>query len=203
MNRAIGSTRLVLSALLLSTGFVATTGCDSDPANGKGTGGAGGSVVGVGGGGGTASGGAPGAGGAGGASTGAGGAGGASTGAGGAGGATLPLPFMAFSPCNSESAYTTTGNTINYGGTSLTYTPKCLKVAAGSQVTFAPASSSDSFSAHPLMHSTRGTQPSPITETKTGAMATFTFATPGFYPFYCEFHGSDDGTFMSGVIWVQ
>ena len=180
MNRAIGSTRLVLSALLLSTGFVATTGCDSDPANGKGTGGAGGSVVGVGGGGGTASGGAP-----------------------GAGGATLPLPFMAFSPCNSESAYTTTGNTINYGGTSLTYTPKCLKVAAGSQVTFAPASSSDSFSAHPLMHSTRGTQPSPITETKTGAMATFTFATPGFYPFYCEFHGSDDGTFMSGVIWVQ
>jgi plastocyanin len=201
MNRAIG-TGLVFSALVLSAGFFATTGCDSDPANGKGTGGVGGSVVGVGGGsGGTAVGGATGAGGAGGAATGAGGAGGA-TGAGGAGGAST-LPFMALSPCSTEGAYTTTGNTIAYGGTSLTYTPKCLKVAAGSQVTFAPASSSDTFAGHPLMHSTRGTLPSPITETKTGTMATFTFATPGFYPYYCEFHGSDEGTFMSGVIWVQ
>jgi len=182
MNRAIG-TALALSALLLSVGVSTTTGCDSSPATSTGSGGAGGGAAGG--------------------ATSEGGAGGTAAGAGGAGGAAT-LPFMAVNPCNSEDAYTTAGSTIAYGGSELKYTPKCLKVAAGSQVTFVPATTSDSFSGHPLMHSMRGTLPSPITETTTGAMKTFTFATPGFYAYYCEFHGSaDDGNFMAGVIWVQ
>jgi len=202
MNRAI-RTGLVFSALALSAGSLATTGCDSTPAKSTGTGGAAGSPAGAAGGGGGGS--NAGEAGAGGAATGAGGAGGAggaagATGAGGVGAAA----FVAVNPCNSEDAYTTAGTTIAYGGIDLTYTPKCLKVAAGSQVTFVPATSSDSFSGHPLMHSLRGTLPSPITETNSGAMKTFTFPTPGFYAYYCEFHGfNDDGNFMAGVIWVQ
>jgi len=197
MNRAV-ATGLVFSSLVLSAGFFTTAGCDS--AKSTGTGGAAGSAAGAGGTV-TGGGGSGGVAGAGGSSTGAGG--GDAGGAGGAGGATQ-IPFMAVNPCNSEDAYTTAGDTIAYGGPNLTFTPKCLKVAAGSQVTFVPATSSDSFSGHPLMHSLRGTLPSPITETTTGAMKTFTLATPGFYAYYCEFHGSaDDGNFMAGVIWVQ
>jgi plastocyanin len=33
----------------------------------------------------------------------------------------------------------------------------------------------------------------------------FTFSTPGFYAYYCLYHGSDDATDpgMAGVVWVQ
>lgn len=206
MNRALGL-GLVFSGLVLSAGVLAPTACDSSPA--KGTGGTAGAPAGATGGGGatatagtTGQGGATGAAGAGGATSG-GGAGGVS-GAGGGGGTAGGIPFMAVNPCNSADAYTTTGTTIAYGGPNLKYAPKCLKVAAGSQVTFAPATSDDSFSVHPLNQSTRGTLPSPITETLTGVMKTFTFATPGFYAYYCEFHGSaDDGNNMAGVVWVD
>ena len=198
MNRAVGL-GLVFSALFLSAGVLAPVACDSSPA--QGTGGTAGSAAGGGGvpgnAGTTGQAGTTGSAGAGGTTSGAGGGGGA----GGTGGG---IPFVAVNPCNSEDAYTTTGTTIMYGGLDLKYTPKCLKVAAGAQVTFTPATSGDSFSAHPLNHSTRGTQGGPITETITGATKTFTFATPGFYAYYCEFHGSaDDGNFMAGVIWVD
>jgi len=201
MNRAVGL-GLVFSGLFLGAGVLAPVACSSSSASG--TGGTAGSAAGTGGAGGvsanggtTGEAGTPGSAGAGGTASGAGGGG-------GAGGTAGGIPFVAVNPCNSEDAYTTTGTTIMYGGPNLKYTPKCLKVAAGSQVTFSPATSGDSFSVHPLNHSTRGTQPSPITETLTGASKTFTFATPGFYAYYCEFHGSaDDGNNMAGVIWVD
>jgi plastocyanin len=35
-------------------------------------------------------------------------------------------------------------------------------------------------------------------------MKTFTFPTPGYYAYFCMYHGFDDsGNFMAGVVWVQ
>jgi plastocyanin len=119
------------------------------------------------------------------------------------GGPTGPDPsFMAVAPCSMESSYTTTGTTITFpaAATDFNYSPKCLKVTAGSTVTF-----SGDFSAHPLDPSeTRGnTTSNPIMLTTTGTSAPFTFPAAGFYAYYCQFHGADNGQFMDGVIWVK
>jgi plastocyanin len=117
------------------------------------------------------------------------------------GGAPEPS-FMAVAPCDGADAYQT-GTTVGFGGDTqpvLSYTPSCLRVARGARVAFV-----GDFSAHPMWPSTdRGTRPgNPITFTGSGGAASFTFATPGFFPFYCQHHGpTDDGTNMSGVIWV-
>jgi plastocyanin len=162
--------------------IVAALGCGSSSSVKTGTGGAG----------------------AGGSSSGTGGAGG-SSGSGGAGGGSATA-FVDFKPCDAASQYTTTGATIQYGGIvagSFAYAPNCLKVAAGTSVTFEPANAGTNFAQHFLHASTRGSVPNPITETTSGTTATFAFPTAGFYPFYCEFHGADDGSAMSGVIWVE
>ena len=184
MTRA-GGTGLVLSILFLAAGALAPAGCDADSKN---TGAGGGAGSGLGGGAGGQAGAA---------------ATGGAAGDTGAGGAVPSLPFMPLLPCNTADVYTT-GNTIAYGGPNLIYAPQCLKIAAGEQVTFVPMTSADTFVLHPLNHSQRGTLPSPINQTLTGSMATFTFPTPGFYAYYCEVHGAaDDGHFMAGVIWVE
>jgi plastocyanin len=133
-----------------------------------------------------------------------GGAGGAAgqAGAAGQGGS----PFMAVEPCANQSDYVTTPTTINFGliNGAFIYSPKCLKVPAGSQVTF--ASTASDFLVHPLSPSAnRGTRPgNPITFKDTGNSATFTFNARGFWAYYCTIHGaSDDGAFMAGVIWVE
>ena len=170
-------------ALLLGTLTATTIGCSGSDSSGNGshnTPGTGGSS------GGTGSGG-----------TGAGTAG--SGGGGGSGGSGAG--FMAFLPCNAESSYMMTPTTIAFGGTvGFDYAPKCLKVPAGTSVTF-----SGDFASHPLTPSaTRGdTTNNPIVNMSNGTTASFTFPTPGFYAYLCNFHGSDDGTSMSGVIWVQ
>ena len=217
MNRTRAG--VLLSSLLLSAALVAPGGCDSNPKT-TGTGGAGGSLAGAGGGGGTAgtvgsagSSGSAGAGGgvaAGGGSTGEAGAGGSpGSGAAGGGGGTAPFGALdsagdVFQACTSAGQYATNVTTVAYGGSTFTYTPACLKVAPGTAVTFSPASASDSFTLHPITASTYGTHPSPIvTPTGSAASATFTFASPGFYAFYCGVHGSDVGAGMAGVIWVE
>src|SRR5579862_1521222 len=104
-------------------------------------------------------------------------------------------------PCTAAD-YVTTPTTITFPGNgTFAYTPKCLTVTVNSMVTFSGA-----FTNHPLTPSTRGTQPSPIMLTNTGTTQTFTFSAPGFYPYYCGFHGADDGLGglgMAGVIQVQ
>jgi len=119
------------------------------------------------------------------------------------GGTPGPDPsFMAVAPCSMESSYTTTGTTITFpaAATDFNYTPKCLKVTAGATVTF-----SGDFSSHPLNPSAlRGTTTgNPIVVTNTGTSAPFTFPTAGFYAYFCQFHGADNGQFMDGVIWVK
>jgi plastocyanin len=83
--------------------------------------------------------------------------------------------------------------------TCCSFSPPCLKVPAGTDVTFA-----GSFAEHPLEAGDVGppatTDPnSPIKPTSSGASVTFTMATPGTYPFYCMFH---DPT-MAGAILVE
>jgi plastocyanin len=133
-----------------------------------------------------------GTGGSGGGTAGASGSGGGGSGGGGA--------FTAFAPCNAATDYVA-GTTINFGGTvGFNYDPQCLKVAAGATVTF-----SGDFVTHPLVPSaTRGDPANnPIVNMSNGTTASFVFPMPGFYAYLCNFHGSDDGQFMAGVIWVQ
>jgi plastocyanin len=93
-----------------------------------------------------------------------------------------------------------TAVTIKFGGSvGLAYDTPCIKVKAGTPVTFA-----GDFSAHPLAG---GASPptvdttSPIKETRTGTSATFTLATAGTYKYFCEFHYSSNG--MAGTIVVE
>jgi plastocyanin len=129
---------------------------------------------------------------------------GGSTAAGGAGGGSSPA-FVDVAPCDQASAYTT-GSTIMFGGNlGLAYSPKCLQVSAGAQVTF-----EGDFGTHPLTPSAkRGTLTgNPIVDGPAdggaSASAMFTFPTAGFFAYFCAVHGpADDGTGMEGVIWVQ
>lgn len=120
---------------------------------------------------------------------------------GGAGGASA---FTAVAPCGTEAAYTqgTSAATVTFGAAAdISYTPKCLKVPTGAQVTF-----TGDFGAHPLSPSAqRGTLTgNPIAPTSAGTTATFTFPTAGYYAYFCTVHGSSDGSAgMVGVIWVQ
>jgi plastocyanin len=134
-------------------------------------------------------------------STGAGGSSG-TTGAGGTTGAAgSGGGFMSVAPCTMESAYST-GTIVDFSSTATyAYTPQCLKVAAGSTVTF-----TGDFGTHPLSPSAkRGTLTgNPITATSAGTTKTFTFPNPGFYAYYCTVHGASDGAAgMVGVIWVE
>ena len=82
---------------------------------------------------------------------------------------------------------------------SITYDPKCLKVAKGATVKFAGNQAS-----HPIRPSKRGDQTgSPIMMNDSGTDKSFTFSTPGFFAYYCNYHGStDSGDSMAGVVWV-
>jgi plastocyanin len=131
---------------------------------------------------------------------GTGGGGGTGGSAGGSGGSGGGAPFMAFAPCTDQTSFVSTP-TIAFGGSvGFDYAPRCLAVPAGTAVTF-----SGDFATHPLIPSAmRGnTTQNPIAATNSGTSATFTFPNPGFYAYLCMFHGSDDGSSMSGVIWVQ
>lgn len=91
---------------------------------------------------------------------------------------------------------------INFGGAlGSIYSPPCIKVAAGAQVSF-----NGDFTFHPLRGGTvvNGVTTldpnSPITSTDTGMAATFTMATVGDFGFYCNFHAIFG---MAGAIFVQ
>ena len=109
---------------------------------------------------------------------------------------------LAVAPCADTADYTVGATTIAFGGTTgYAYAPRCLAVPTGTTVTFA-----GDFSPHPLSPSAlRGTRPgNPITNVSAGSSASFVFPAPGFYAYFCAFHGTlDDGTGMAGVGWVQ
>jgi plastocyanin len=85
--------------------------------------------------------------------------------------------------------------TINFGGgLGNNYNPKCLAVAHGRPVTWM-----GDFGVHPLRQGLApsqqggpdaGSPNSPIQSTSSGSTATFTFPTPGVYPYFCSAHES-------------
>jgi plastocyanin len=186
----------------VAVGGLAGLACTDNSGNGPGNPGAGGTSAGV-------AGSSAGTGTAG--TTGTGGTGGtggtSSGGSGGTGGGGGTTPgFMSVKPCTAESQYVSNTTTINFptSPTDFSYSPKCLKVPAGTTVTF-----SGDFGMHPLEPSAnRGAQTgNPITLTSStpdGGTKDFTFSTPGFYAYYCAEHDlNDSGNFMDGVVWVQ
>jgi plastocyanin len=183
-------------AVAVAAAGLAGLGCTDNSGNGPGNPGTAGSSAG-----------SAGTMGTGGGSAGTTGAGGTSSGgSGGSGGAGGTPGFMSVLPCTSESQYVA-GTTISFptSPTDFSYSPKCLKVPAGTTVTF-----SGDFGTHPLSPSShRGAQTgNPITLTSSvpdgGTTKDFTFTTPGFYAYFCTEHDTlDTGMFMDGVVWVQ
>lgn len=91
------------------------------------------------------------------------------------------------------------------GAVGMAYSPRCLRVKAGTQVTF-----NGNFTFHPLLAglvqgavltpAAAGTTPLPTTAQSTGTSATFTLTPAGEYGFYCAVHATLG---MSGAIFVE
>ncbi len=86
--------------------------------------------------------------------------------------------------------------TITFGGGSNTYVPKCVRVKLGQQVTF-----SGSFSSHPLRQSCGPVNG--VLQGASGSSASFTLDQAlGVFGYYCDQHGSPNGSGMAGAIEV-
>ncbi len=105
--------------------------------------------------------------------------------------------FTGIAPCTVAGDYVM-ASTVTFGGAvGNTYSPRCLTVRRGTTVAFEGA-----FGSHPLSPSTRGASSNPIPLTSSGTRATALFEQPGFYPYFCSFHGDNAGGGMSGVVQV-
>ncbi|HEY2901260.1 MAG TPA: hypothetical protein VGL59_11835, partial [Polyangia bacterium] len=108
---------------------------------------------------------------------------------------TATSAFVAISPCDTAVTYTTAQSTITFptGSSPQQYTPACLKISKGDNVTFAGA-----FSNHPLdaRTATGATAGNPITATDSGTSKVVAFPNAGFFPFHCQKHPGS----MFGVV---
>jgi plastocyanin len=120
------------------------------------------------------------------AACGGGGTGGSGSGSGGSTGAGGMV-----NGCDPGATMLTTGDaTITFPTTAapMQYSPACVKIKAGSKVTW-----NGDFSMHPLTGS------APIMDTMSGMSASFTFPTAGTFAFNCQFHA----TIMLGAVIVE
>ncbi len=94
-------------------------------------------------------------------------------------------------------------STVAFGGAlGLTYSPACIKVHAGTMVTF-----NGSFAGHPLVagevvggSKVPGATTGPFgAGTSTGTTAAYTMSTTGTFPYYCDFHALSG---MTGTVFV-
>ena len=114
-------------------------------------------------------------------------------------GGSTTSPPSAVSVNGCASADYVSGSTVTFQYP--TYTPRCLTIKAGQTVTF-----NGDFSGHPFAPGVAasstgtGSAGSPITETKTGNSAAFTFSAAGVFPYHCEYHS---GNGMFGAVRVQ
>ena len=107
--------------------------------------------------------------------------------------------------CDSVTAIDLTTNptpTVQFGGSAGTYTPACLKIVAGGNVTF-----QGNFSPHPhtggiVDGTTAAEDPaSPFYPAQTsGNSKTYNLPTFGAYPYYCKLHYKLPG--YKGVVYV-
>lgn len=72
------------------------------------------------------------------------------------------------------------------------YSPKCLRVKVGQEVTFR-----GDFVSHPLR---TACAPERLLEESAGTTRAFTLRTPGRYGYYCLEHGNERGQAMAGAI---
>jgi plastocyanin len=104
--------------------------------------------------------------------------------------------------CSLATAQDLTGlGTTTITFTSFTYAPKCVRVSAGTSVTF-----SGSFASHPLLGGVvAGSTVTPATSgpfvpaTSTGTSQTFVMSSAGTFPYYCVPHATIG---MNGVVFV-
>lgn len=119
-------------------------------------------------------------------------------GAGGSGGGGMSVKVNG---CDSATATDHTADAtvkITFGA-DLKYTPACIRVKKGTDVTF-----EGMFSSHPLVGGEASSPPvpdssSPIKATNSGTAATFKMDLAGTYPYYCEYHVPT----MAGAVFVE
>ena len=144
------------------------------------------------------------AGGAGGSDVSSAGAGGESNAAGAAGGATID-PIETTQGCVGK--YTDLSTVADADrkieGLGVAWTPACVEITAGQSLTWAV-----DYTTHPLRKGVKGDENAgspnnPIPDTDSGSPVTVAFPTPGFYPFYCNYHATPDGKGMVGLVHVK
>jgi len=102
--------------------------------------------------------------------------------------------------CDPSTATDKTGlSSVTVTFANFSYSPACMKVSPGTQVTF-----SGSFVPHPLMPGVDcqadASGDSPVSSTASGTSAQFRFDDPGSYGYFCANHC---GTFdMEGAVYV-
>jgi plastocyanin len=120
--------------------------------------------------------------------------------------APAEVTFTAENGCDPATATDMTGQanvTINFGGTlGLVFVPACLKVTAGTMVTFEGDFTMHVLTGGVVANGVATPDPnSPIKQPATSAgSAEFTLSTPGSYPFYCAVHYSLG---MYGAVYVR
>jgi plastocyanin len=108
-----------------------------------------------------------------------------------------PAPAVALAPCLATTSYVTGPATVSFPVNDTPgYSPPCLKVPRGTEVTF--TASSGDFAAHPLGPRPGGAAGNPITPSAVGTSVSFVFGTAGFFPYGCMVHRDR----MFGVVWV-
>jgi plastocyanin len=85
----------------------------------------------------------------------------------------------------------------------LTYTPRCMIVAAGQRVRW-----EGNLGAHPLApghpdDGSAGSADNPIEPKGSGSVAEFAFERPGTFPYHCTLHAFGAGQGMAGVVDVR
>jgi len=122
-----------------------------------------------------------------------------SGGAGGSGGSGMPIMVNG---CDSSMAIDKTNDAttmISFAG--IEYTPRCVRIHAGSMVVF-----SGTFASHPLVGGTVNGSTvtpdasSPLPATSSGSELTITLSKAGAVPYYCSLHASSG---MMGAIFVE
>jgi plastocyanin len=107
-----------------------------------------------------------------------------------------PPPCAAtFASCDALEDHTA-DDAVTLAFSGFAYTPKCIRVHAGTVVTI-PGSS-----LHPLRSATCS-PPGPIPSTPTPTNGDYTFTTAGTYGYYCNNHGTNAGGGMAGLIVVE
>lgn len=112
-----------------------------------------------------------------------------------------PIAYTDYCGCRFASAEDHTGQTavtVSFGGSlGDAYWPNCIKVDAGTAVTF-----SGGFSDHPFGVASTTDPGNPAMDTFTGTSATFTYSTAGTFGYYCYYHGTPTGQGMCGAVYV-